>query len=149
MCLTVAVRGGRNAAGMEGICKRSLQTGPLNGIVRATMKIIMNGLHAGIQHLNERCDGFDIGTGDEYHIPFMCELLRTVVRASGIIVDIDEDTQHTQTTHFCEDRRDTLPSAPWVACLAAEHLESEAGRHLTEEANGSIHFACCLPFQQR
>lgn len=110
------------------------------------MKITTDGLHAGIQDLNERCDGFDIGTGDDYHIPFMCALLKAVFHASGIEIDIDEETPRMQTKPLCEDHQDTLPSAALVVFLAAEHLESEADRRLLAEVNGSNHFVCCSPF---
>jgi len=110
------------------------------------MKITYDGLLAGVRYLNEHCDGFDIGTGDDYRTPFIHELLTDIFRASGIEIDIDVETQHMQKMPVCEGHQDTLQLSGLVVFLADVHLENEAYRRLFEEVHGSTHSFCCLPF---
>jgi len=39
------------------------------------MKISYEGLVAGVQFLQCHCEGFDDGTGDDFHTPFIRDLL--------------------------------------------------------------------------
>lgn len=45
---------------------------------------------AGVRFLYKPCEDFDNGTGDNFHAPFIRDLLMEVFRASGIALDMPE-----------------------------------------------------------
>ena len=58
------------------------------------MKITHEGVVADVRFLQERCEGFNDGTGDHFHTPFIHDLLQEVFRASGIALDTPAEQRY-------------------------------------------------------
>ena len=117
--------------------RRFLAQRPLERKVRGgAMKIAHEGLVAGVRFLQCHCEGFDDGTGDDFHTPFIRDLLMEIFRASGIEVDIHEEQRHGLLKPVGGDHQDTEESRVWLVFLADERLAQEADSRLPGEEHG-------------
>ncbi len=71
------------------------------------MKFTHDGLVAGVQYLQEHCDGFDDGTGDHYHTPFIRDLLLKVCRASNITPEMPAERRYARETNVAVNHQET------------------------------------------
>ena len=72
------------------------------------MQITHEGLVAGVRFLQMHCDGFDDGTGDHFHTPFIRDLLLEVCRASNIALDMPEVQPHKPHTNASAGHQEKL-----------------------------------------
>ena len=89
------------------------------------MKITHEGLVAGVRFLQERYDGFDDGTGDHFHTPFIHELLMEVFRASGITLDMPAEQRYELEPNVSPDHQETVRIVAFRAGPDDEHLPRE------------------------
>ena len=100
------------------------------------MKITHKGLVAGVRFLQYHCEGFDDGTGDDFHTPFIRDLLMEIFRASGVEVDIHEEQKHELWRLGGGDHRDIEGSRVWLVFPAAEHSVQKSDFLPPEEERG-------------
>ena len=71
------------------------------------MKITYEGLVSGVRFLQEHCEGFDDGTGDDFHTPFIRDLLMEICHASGITLDMPAEQLYGPETNVSQDHQET------------------------------------------
>lgn len=85
------------------------------------MKITYGGLLAGVRFLQVHCEGFDDGTGDDFHVPFIRDLLTEIFRASGITLEMPDGLPNAQLTIALTDHQGKGRLLVFLAGLDDEH----------------------------
>ena len=89
------------------------------------MKITHEGLVAGVRFLQSHCDGFDDGTGDHFHTPFIHDLLLEVFRDSGIALEMPDEQRYALDSNVSPDHQETGRIVAFRAGPDDEHLLRE------------------------